>query len=116
LGQSLAREFGPQGIHVAHVIIDGQVDNERQVKVRESAFILSCSLANLVHLKGQPERPLESFMKSVSIAEQYWQLHVQDRTVWTQVSSSHPLFLCVVSVTHCIPVQELDLRPHVEKW
>ena len=55
-------------------------------------------------------------MKSVSIAEQYWQLHVQDRTVWTQVSSSHPLFLCVVSVTHCIPVQELDLRPHVEKW
>jgi len=31
-------------------------------------------------------------MKSVSIAEQYWQLHVQDRTVWTQVSSSHPFF------------------------
>jgi NAD(P)-dependent dehydrogenase (short-subunit alcohol dehydrogenase family) len=29
LGQSLAREFGPQGIHVAHIIIDGQIDTAR---------------------------------------------------------------------------------------
>ncbi len=33
VAQSLAREFGPSGIHVAHIIIDGPVDNERQVKV-----------------------------------------------------------------------------------
>jgi len=26
LGQSLAREFGPQGVHVAHVIVDGVID------------------------------------------------------------------------------------------
>lgn len=29
LGQSLAREFGPQGVHVAHAIIDGVIDTPR---------------------------------------------------------------------------------------
>lgn len=29
LGQSLAREFGPRGVHVAHVIIDGLIDTPR---------------------------------------------------------------------------------------
>jgi len=29
LAQSLAREFGPQGIHVAHIIVDGQIDTPR---------------------------------------------------------------------------------------
>jgi short-subunit dehydrogenase len=29
LGQSLAREFGPQGVHVAHVILDGVIDIPR---------------------------------------------------------------------------------------
>jgi NAD(P)-dependent dehydrogenase (short-subunit alcohol dehydrogenase family) len=29
LAQSLAREFGPQGIHVAHAVIDGVIDIER---------------------------------------------------------------------------------------
>ena len=32
LAQSMAREFGPQGIHVAHVIIDGEVNTPRQVQ------------------------------------------------------------------------------------
>lgn len=34
LGQSLAREFGPKGIHVAHVVIDGAVDGDRINKGR----------------------------------------------------------------------------------
>ena len=29
LAQSLAREFGPQGVHVAHAIIDGVIDVEK---------------------------------------------------------------------------------------
>jgi NAD(P)-dependent dehydrogenase (short-subunit alcohol dehydrogenase family) len=33
LAQSIAREFGPQGIHAAHVIIDGMVDLEGTMKV-----------------------------------------------------------------------------------
>src|SRR4028118_364351 len=29
LAQSMAREFGPQGVHVAHVVVDGQIDTPR---------------------------------------------------------------------------------------
>lgn len=29
LSQSLAREFGPQGVHISHVIIDGVIDVDR---------------------------------------------------------------------------------------
>lgn len=32
LAQSMAREFGPQGIHVAHIIIDGEINTPGQVK------------------------------------------------------------------------------------
>ena len=32
IAQSMAREYGPQGIHVAHVIIDGGIDGERRVR------------------------------------------------------------------------------------
>jgi NAD(P)-dependent dehydrogenase (short-subunit alcohol dehydrogenase family) len=33
LSQSLAREFGPKGIHVAHVIIDGLIETEKVKKM-----------------------------------------------------------------------------------
>ena len=33
LSQSLAREFGPKGIHVAHVIVDGHIDPADEGKV-----------------------------------------------------------------------------------
>ena len=32
LAQSMAREFGPKGVHVAHVIIDGEINTPRQVQ------------------------------------------------------------------------------------
>jgi short-subunit dehydrogenase len=32
LGQSMARELGPKGIHVAHIIIDGPINTPRQVQ------------------------------------------------------------------------------------
>jgi short-subunit dehydrogenase len=38
LAQSMARELGPQGVHVAHVIVDGQINTPGQVK---SNFIIS---------------------------------------------------------------------------
>lgn len=40
LAQSMAREFGPKGIHVAHVIIDGQIDTPSQVQ-SECAVMIS---------------------------------------------------------------------------
>ncbi|MDP8971956.1 MAG: SDR family NAD(P)-dependent oxidoreductase [Actinomycetota bacterium] len=64
LAQSMAREFGPQGIHVAHVIIDGQINTPR---LREA----------------QPGREESTTLSPESIAEAYWQLHTQDPTAWT---------------------------------
>jgi NAD(P)-dependent dehydrogenase (short-subunit alcohol dehydrogenase family) len=64
LAQSMAREFGPQGIHVAHVVIDGQIDTPR---VRERF----------------PDREEHTMLSPDAIAETYWQLHTQDRTAWT---------------------------------
>jgi NAD(P)-dependent dehydrogenase (short-subunit alcohol dehydrogenase family) len=40
LGQSLAREFHPQGIHVAHIIVDGQIKSERYSVVSRQTFYL----------------------------------------------------------------------------
>jgi NAD(P)-dependent dehydrogenase (short-subunit alcohol dehydrogenase family) len=64
LAQSMAREFGPQGIHVAHVVIDGQINTPR---LRET----------------QPDREESTTLSPESIAETYWQLHAQDPTAWT---------------------------------
>ncbi|HSK99758.1 MAG TPA: SDR family NAD(P)-dependent oxidoreductase [Rubrobacteraceae bacterium] len=64
LAQSMAREFGPQGIHVAHVIIDGQIDTPR---VREMS----------------PDREEDTMLSPEAIAETYWRLHAQHRTAWT---------------------------------
>jgi NAD(P)-dependent dehydrogenase (short-subunit alcohol dehydrogenase family) len=62
LAQSLAREFGPKGIHVAHVVIDGVIGTGRDAT------------------KLDPE----------AIAETYWQLHRQDPSAWTQELDLRP--------------------------
>jgi NAD(P)-dependent dehydrogenase (short-subunit alcohol dehydrogenase family) len=62
--QSMAREFGPRGVHVAHVIIDGQINTP---SLRED----------------QPDREEETTLLPDAIAEVYWQLHAQDPTAWT---------------------------------
>jgi NAD(P)-dependent dehydrogenase (short-subunit alcohol dehydrogenase family) len=64
LAQSMAREFGPQGIHVAHVVIDGQINTPR---LRET----------------QPDREESTTLSPESIAETYWQLHAQGPSAWT---------------------------------
>jgi len=64
LAQSMAREFGPQGIHVAHVIIDGQINTPR---VRQRS----------------PDRESQTMLSPGAIAETYCQIHSQDPTAWT---------------------------------
>jgi NAD(P)-dependent dehydrogenase (short-subunit alcohol dehydrogenase family) len=64
LAQSLAREFAPQGIHVAHIVVDGMINTQR---VREMVS----------------EREEHTMLKPDAIAEMYWQLHQQDATAWT---------------------------------
>ncbi|MEO6576470.1 MAG: SDR family NAD(P)-dependent oxidoreductase [Polyangiaceae bacterium] len=73
LAQSIARELGPEGIHVAHVVIDGQINTPR---FRASA----------------PTRPVETALSPDAIAETYWQLHAQDRTAWTFELDLRPAF------------------------
>ncbi|CAF4222545.1 unnamed protein product [Rotaria magnacalcarata] len=65
LTQSMAREFDPKGIHVAHIIIDGQI------------YIPT-------NAQNQPDKPFEAFMNSDAIAETYWQLHLQTRSTGSQ--------------------------------
>jgi NAD(P)-dependent dehydrogenase (short-subunit alcohol dehydrogenase family) len=71
LGQSLARELHPKGIHVAHVIVDGQIDTPR---LRSMA----------------PGRPTHTVLDPEGIAEAYWQLHLQGPTTWTQELDLRP--------------------------
>jgi hypothetical protein len=71
----MAREFGPQGIHVAHVIVDGGIDGER-LRVGLPAFVAS---------KGE-----DGLLKPEAIADAYWFLHQQDRTAWTHELDLRP--------------------------
>lgn len=68
LAQSLARELGPQNIHVAHSIIDGAID---------TAFIRD----------NFPERyaskDQDGILDPEHIADAYWQIHRQPRDAWT---------------------------------
>jgi NAD(P)-dependent dehydrogenase (short-subunit alcohol dehydrogenase family) len=64
LAQSMARELGPRGVHVAHVIIDGQISKPGPDGPNAS---------------NSPDAQLEPS----AIAESYWQLHLQPRSAWT---------------------------------
>lgn len=68
LSQSLAREFGPQGVHVGHIVIDGGISGERL-------------LSRLPRLKD--ERGPDGLLDIDAIAEAYWVLHHQHRSAWT---------------------------------
>jgi NAD(P)-dependent dehydrogenase (short-subunit alcohol dehydrogenase family) len=75
LAQSMARELGPQGIHVAHTVIDGAIDTE---------WIRSTS----------PERykakAHDGILNPDHIAEHYWLLHRQPRDTWTHELDLRP--------------------------
>lgn len=75
LAQSMARELGPQGIHVAHPIIDGAID---------TAFIRD-NFPERYALKDQA-----GILDPEHIAEQYWQLHCQPRDCWTHELDLRP--------------------------
>ncbi|MFD1556235.1 SDR family oxidoreductase [Paraburkholderia silviterrae] len=80
LAQSMARELWPKGIHVAHPIIDGAIDTE---------FIQS-NFPQRYALKEQ-----DGIVDPNSIAEAYYQIHMQPRNAWTH---------------------ETELRPWMEAW
>ena len=75
LAQSMARELGPQGIHVAHSIIDGAID---------TAFIRE-NFSERYALKAQ-----DGILNPEHIADAYWMLHTQPRDAWTHELDLRP--------------------------
>ena len=80
LAQSMARELGPKGIHVAHPVIDGAIDTE----------FIRTNFPDRYALKDEG-----GIVNPDSIAEAYWQIHMQPRDAWTH---------------------EMDLRPWMETF
>ena len=75
VAQSMAREYGPLGVHVAHVIIDGGVDGE---KLRTGA-------PAMVEARGQ-----DGLLGVDPIAEAYWQIHRQHPSAWAHEIDLRP--------------------------
>lgn len=75
LAQALAREYGPQGVHVAHFVIDGVINGD---KVRT---MLSEYLDSL----GE-----EGSLEPSAIADAFWAIHAQHRTAWTHEIDLRP--------------------------
>ncbi len=75
LAQSMARELGPQGIHVAHAIIDGAIDTEWIAK----------NFPQRHALKAQ-----DGILNPEHIADAYWMLHAQPRDTWTHELDLRP--------------------------
>lgn len=82
VAQSMARELGPKNIHVAHLVLDAGVD---------TAWVRERRRERLGKESFEPDE----LVNPSSIAEAYWQLHLQPRDAWTH---------------------ELDLRPFGETW
>ncbi len=75
ISQSMAWEFGPLGIHVAHVVVDGGIDGDR---LRNRAPTL------------MKERGEDGLLGIDAIAETYWHIHRQPRSAWTQEVDLRP--------------------------
>ncbi|MBP9233458.1 MAG: SDR family oxidoreductase [Hyphomonadaceae bacterium] len=75
LAQSMARELGPAGVHVAHTIIDGAIDTEWMAK----------NFPQRHALKDQ-----DGILNPDHIADAYWMLHAQPRDAWTHELDLRP--------------------------
>ena len=75
LAQAMARELGPMGIHVAHIVVDGRIDSEA---VRER-------FADEIAASGE-----DALLKPAAIAETFWSVHAQPRDAWTFETEVRP--------------------------
>ncbi|MCY4453235.1 MAG: SDR family NAD(P)-dependent oxidoreductase [Immundisolibacterales bacterium] len=72
LAESMAREFGPRGIHVAYFVIDAAIDTPR------TRPVLS------------PDKPDDFFAKPAAIAEEMYRVAHQDRSAWSFLVELRP--------------------------
>ena len=75
LAQSMARELWPQGVHVAHTIIDGAIDTE----------FIRTTFPERYALKDQ-----QGILNPDHIADAYWNIHQQPRDAWTHETELRP--------------------------
>jgi NAD(P)-dependent dehydrogenase (short-subunit alcohol dehydrogenase family) len=75
VAQSMAREYGTQGLHVAHVVIDGIIDGDMIRRGRPQ----------IVEQRGE-----NGLLAIDAIAEAYWQIHRQHPTAWTHEIDLRP--------------------------
>jgi NAD(P)-dependent dehydrogenase (short-subunit alcohol dehydrogenase family) len=75
VAQGLAREFGPKGVHVAHIVIDGVIAGE----------YAATNFAEYARSKGA-----DGVLSVDDIADAYWGLHCQNRSAWTHEMDLRP--------------------------
>jgi NAD(P)-dependent dehydrogenase (short-subunit alcohol dehydrogenase family) len=75
ISQSMAREFGPLGIHVAHVVVDGGIRGDRLLE----------RMPALIEQRGE-----DGLLDIDAIAETYWHIHRQPRSAWAQEVDLRP--------------------------
>jgi NAD(P)-dependent dehydrogenase (short-subunit alcohol dehydrogenase family) len=75
IAQSMAREYGPLGIHVAHVVIDGGINGDRLLSRGPTL---------------SEERGEDGLLGIEAIADTYWNVHRQQRSAWTQEVDLRP--------------------------
>jgi NAD(P)-dependent dehydrogenase (short-subunit alcohol dehydrogenase family) len=75
LAQSMARELGPEGIHVAHTVIDGAIDTQWIAQNFPQRYALM-------------ER--DGILNPDHIADAYFMLHTQPRDAWTHELDLRP--------------------------
>jgi NAD(P)-dependent dehydrogenase (short-subunit alcohol dehydrogenase family) len=68
LAHGMAREFGPQGIHVAHVVIDGGIDGDQ---------------LNTAFPQFKEQRGADGMLQPDAIADAFWSLHAQHPSAWS---------------------------------
>jgi NAD(P)-dependent dehydrogenase (short-subunit alcohol dehydrogenase family) len=76
LAQSMARELGPEGIHVAHVVVDGAIDTDFTRQRAPDTY--------------EARKAADGILNPDSIAENYWMLHTQSRDAWTHELDLRP--------------------------
>lgn len=75
LAQSLAREYGPHGVHVAHIVIDGVIDGD----------MVRSRFGDYLEQLGE-----DGCLKPAAIAEAFWHVHTQHRSAWTHELDLRP--------------------------
>ena len=75
IAQAMAREFGPQRIHVAHVVVDGVVDGDR----------MRGFMPQWIDQKGE-----HGALDPADVAEAYWDIYQQHSTTWTHELDLRP--------------------------